>query len=665
MGRWNTDAVKSVAQATKNNPAPAASERVSFRLLPMQPEELAVLEPRERRSLIEWMESKYMLKGGTAAIEGLWSREYTPYLVPVAEWFNDMTTREIHVFACSQAAKTTFGTGAIGWITEESPGPTMLIMPTKDDVRNRVEARIRPMFAANEELLSHVRGQRVTNIFIGKQTVMDHMILYIGWPTTAEALADKPVCYIIADELGKYPPFVGAEADPMSLMRKRQRWFKTRSKLLAMTTPVTENDMSDQEWSRGDRCEWWVPCPHCDKWHQLWDPADTKNPWIARTQKDEFYPENRYKSGKLSHYFCPKCKRPWTEDDRWRAVGAGKPVPGDCKLDDNGHIIGDAPPPTSYHSCRIHAMMLHPMVETVTSLVCEFVHAIKARSMGNIQPYKDFWNSQRARPWREQKAVTDIDKLRKHIGSYPKDRVPPGVQMLTQGLDVQLDHVYSRVIGWGYLGEQWSITEERIETGATDRVENLEKLLPYLVRQFPLMENEDQHMRISLSAIDRSFNTETVDAFCVRCLGAAPIVPVAGDETVKKQQMRKGQAAGGRIQRFDLNVTAFKDALYRRYFESLAAGPGHGHLHKDTPFVVLEHLTSEEKKIKRKGDRITWIGWVPKAGVRRTDYWDCDVYASAAAELAGLWALASPAQQQKEIPPAGKPVGERPMHTKY
>lgn len=631
-----------------------------WRVLPLQAEERDILKPRARPALIDWMSNNYMLTGGTAAIEGFWSREYTPYFVPIGEWFSDTTTREIWILACSQSGKTTFGTGVNGYIVECCPGPTLLIMPTKDDVKNRVEARIRPMFAANEDLLRHVSGGRVHNIYIGKQTVFDNMIQYIGWPTTAQALADKPVCFIIADETGKYPPFVGAEADPISLMRKRQRWFKGRSKLLGMSTPVTAGDMTDEQWSRGDCCQWWCPCPHCIKWHRI----EWENVKIDRKADKSWYAEDTYARGDHSRYVCPKCGSLWTEDDRWRAVRAGKYVQGDCILDDDGHLIGQVKP-TSYRSCRIHSLMLHPMVETVSNLVVEFVRAQKAKAMGNIQPLKDFWNSQLARPWEEDRASTDIEILKKHIGRYEPMKVPAGCQMLTAGLDVQLDHVWLRVIGWGYLGEFWSIYEARIETGPTERVENLVKLIPYLVMRFELAEDPGKVMRIALSAIDRQYNADAVDAFCVRCAGVAAIVPVAGDDKLQKQTWAVGHTAGGRLKLYRLNVTAYKDALFRGYFEATVPGAGYGHLHSATEYIVLEHLTSEKKIIERKGERITWIGWVPKTPGRANHYWDTDIYARAAADIAGMWNLPNPDETKQELVPVGRPVGIKAIRTKY
>ena len=641
-----------------------AASDIQIKPLALQDEERDILEPKERETFINWLQTKYVLQGGTSAIEGPWSLEYTPYFRPIAEWMDDTTTREIWVFACSQGGKTTFGTGYLGHVVETKPGPFLLIMPTKPDVQSRVESRIRPMFRANPDLLRHVRNERVTNIFIGKQTIMDHMDLHIGWPTTAAALADKPICYILADETGKYPPYVGEEADPISLMRKRQRWFKGRSKLLAMTTPVTKDDMSDENWHRGDCCEWWVPCQHCNKWHQLaWE-----NVKIDRNKAKQWYAESQYARGKYCRYVCPNCGALWTESERWKSVSQGKFAPAASCLSGAGRLDKEVRP-SNYRSCRIHALMLHPMVETISSLTVEFVAAQKAKDAGNIQPLKDFYNSQLARPWSETRAETEIEVLKRHVGDYEKAKVPAGVQMLTAGLDVQLDHVWMRVLGWGYLGEWWSIFEQRIETGPTDRVENLEKVLPFLAMRFEVFGDPGAPLRfIRLAAIDYNFNTEAVYAFCVKCAGMSPpLIPVAGDDTVYKQQWRVGAAAGGLLKRYDLNLLSFKDALYRGYFEAVSPGPGYGHLHKDTDYVVLEHLTSEEKKIHRVAGRIRWIRWVIKEGQsgRANHYWDCDVYARAAAEIAGLWTIPDPSRPVRQRKRIGKPVSKKAIRTKY
>ena len=79
------------------------------------------------------------------------------------------------------------------------------------------------------------------------------MNLYLGWAHSAAALADVPVGLILADELGKFPPAVGKEADPMNLLRDRQRIFGRRSKLIKLTSRVDEGDLADVEYNEGDR----------------------------------------------------------------------------------------------------------------------------------------------------------------------------------------------------------------------------------------------------------------------------------------------------------------------------------------------------------------------------------------------------------------------------
>lgn len=644
--------------AVKNSQSTIVNSQ--FRVLPLQNEERDVLKPKDRPALIDWLESNYMLKGGTAAVEGLWNREYTPYFVPVAEWLGDTTTREVWVYACAQSGKTTFGTGWHGYIVDVSPGPMALVMPDKEPARERIETRFRPMYRANEDLLCHIRNRRVNNIFIGKPTAMDHMIFYLAWATTAQALADRPICYIHADETGKYPAYIGKEADPISLMRKRQRWFKGRSKLFGTTTPVTEGDLSDGQYKSGDQCEWWVPCVHCGGWHLLaWE-----NVKIDRKDNRKWYAISSYERGKKSRYVCPLCGALWSEDDRWKAVTRGKFVPAAVKLDAEGNPTGPSEP-TAIRSCRISALMLHPMVETVTSLTVEFVKTQNAKAAGNIEPFKDFWNSQLARTWREDKATTDITVLEKHIGSYPVQKIPPGVLMLAAGIDVQLDHCWLKVTGFGYLGEFWSIFEARIETGPTDRVENLKKLIPYLAMRFELTSDSNTVMRIAIGGIDRQYNSETVDAFCVYAAGLVPVIAVMGDDKLQKQSWAVGKTAGGVLNVYRLNVTMYKDALWRGYYESSVPGPGYGHLHAGTERVTLEHLTAEKKTIERKGGRIVWIGWVPKKEGMANHLWDCEVYARAAADIAGLWTLADPSDAKKQYIPPGRPVGKKTVRTKY
>jgi len=81
--------------------------------------------------------------------------------------------------------------------------------------------------------------------------------------------------------------------------------------------------------------------------------------------------------------------------------------------------------------------------------------------------------------------------------------------------------------------------------------------------------------------------------------------------------------------------------LFRLLFETSAPGSGFFHLHRETSEEIKGHLTSEEQRVYWKGFTKE-IRWVRKEGGGPNHLWDCCVYATAAAELAGVGLLRAP-----------------------
>ena len=216
-----------------------------------------VLISRDVPSLSEWAEERYILPPETAELSGPWSNDYVPYLMEPMRWLSDMATRQVTLCACTQSAKTELGNILIGRTIDVNPAPTLIVMPRENDANRRIATRLRPMFRSTPSLLTHLGG-KLDNLNIGKETILDSMILYIAWANSPAALADNPVCIVILDEAGKFPQSTGKEADPYSLSKKRQRTFRTRSKLLITSSPVGEGDIFDAEFMKGDMNEWFV-----------------------------------------------------------------------------------------------------------------------------------------------------------------------------------------------------------------------------------------------------------------------------------------------------------------------------------------------------------------------------------------------------------------------
>ena len=239
-------------------------EKLSMKLQPLDipAEMLEAWVSHDIPGLAEWAEDRYILPKETAEISGPWSNDYVPFLREPMRWLSDMATRQVTVCACSQAGKTELSNILIGRTVDVAPAPTLIVMPREHDANRRIATRLRPMFKSTPSLLHHLGG-KIDNLNIGKETILDNMILYIAWANSPAALADNPVCHIVLDEVGKYPAASGREADPISLAKKRQRTFRPRSKLLVMSSPVGEGDIFDAEFQKGDKNEWHAKCPCC------------------------------------------------------------------------------------------------------------------------------------------------------------------------------------------------------------------------------------------------------------------------------------------------------------------------------------------------------------------------------------------------------------------
>jgi phage terminase large subunit GpA-like protein len=619
------------------------------RPLPLQPEELEVLEPRERMSCSEWAPRRYVLSEKTAELPGPWSHDVAPFQVEIMDCLSDAGTRQVTVSKCTQAGGTEVGNIFVGRSVEEAPGPLLLVMPREEDVRRRVDTRLRPMFEKCPSLLRHLGG-KADNLNIGKETVLDNMILYLAWSTSPAALADNPCCYIILDEVGKYPAASGREADPVSLAKKRLRTFRTRSKLYVLSSPVVEGDLIDREYRRGDQRQWWFRCPCCGAYQSVaWADVD-----LDKDGDGHLLEEGVYRSGGHARIICRSCKAGWNEQQRWLAVCGGRWVPAGCQLDRSGRLIGHVPA-TTHASFHITAWMLNPMFVSIDELAAEFAAARAAQKAGDIGPMQDFWNSQAAEPMRVSEKRTDENKLRDHIDEgINRGQVPPAVQILTAGLDVQLDHVYAVVMGYGYLSEVFLIHEARLETGDTRQLDNYELVkgllgMPFFrttpAGQTPAAEGtvdaatRRPALHIRKAAIDFNYRSDTVLDFCRSVRNQYDVVPVRGDPTVKGVMYRTSKYPDGLVH-FNLGVNALKGRLWR-LMDNGQKGPGYLHLHGQSDDELLSQLTSEEEVTDPKTKQ---RGWRKRPGrsAQPNHYWDCCVYADFAAELSGARMLRDP-----------------------
>lgn len=601
--------------------------------LAIQPEEVELLTPADRRTVSEWATARRKLSPKTTHLAGDWSNDYAPWGVEIMDSLSDPGIRQVTEKKPAQGGGSERANNFKGWIIEEAPGPLLEVMPTEKDTARRVNTRTRTMFESTPTLRKHLPGGDLDAINIGKETLLDNMIMYLGWAGSAAALADNPICYVILDEVGKYPARTKKEADPVSLAKERMRTFYTRSKLYCLSTPVVSSDLIDREFNLGDKREWWIKCTHCGDYHiPAWG-----NVKLDKDETGGLLSKDDYESGGHSRYVCPECGVLWTEMERWMAVVAGRWCPDGCTVEPSGRIAGVIPI-TTHRSYHISALILYPGFMTVDRLAGMWAEAIDAKKSGDIGPLQNFINSQLGEVWEEAEKETDEKKLSIHKGTYSFGTIPDGVQLLTCGADIQLDHVWAAVLGWGYLSECWLIDVVRLETGDTGNIENLQLLRSYLRSEF--LTADGRKFFIRKSAIDSGYRPDPILDLC-RQATELDVIPVRGDDSVRTRVFRAVKNPGTPVIRYDLNVNVIKDRLYRLMYESDQPGPGYYHLPQDCDEDTLEQLASEEQRIERHGRRQRII-WAKKSAGRANHIWDCNVYAAFAAELAGARMLADP-----------------------
>jgi phage terminase large subunit GpA-like protein len=414
------------------------------------------------------------------------------------------------------------------------------------------------------------------------------------------------------------------------------------SKLLGTSTLALAGDLTDRELQAGDQRQNWVKCPFCKQRHVTkWKYVD-----LDKDSARGLLDPKDYLMGDCARYVCPECGVLWTEQDRWNAVTDGVWAPRDCKVTPEGRITGKvfSNPQKSYY---VPSFLIYPGFMTMGKLAKLWAVAQREKKKGDIGPLQNFINSRLTETFTQAEQKTDVDMLRPHIGNYEAGTVPQGVAFLTAAIDVQIDHFWFGVIGWGYLSQAWLIFAARIEGGDTKHIANYNTLREYLSMSFPLVEDPDKTMHIKKIGIDCNYRPHTVIDFCSQCT-EVDIVPVRGDPHVKASVSRAKKLEDGKTIRYDLDVDILKSRLHRLLFQAKVPGPGYMHLYKDIPEEYLEQLASEEQRTVRTKRR-NETKWVLKNEHQPNHIFDLSGYATFIAELAGLRAIRDPANPRRKI----------------
>lgn len=574
--------------------------------------------PREI-TVSRWADENRMLDPKTSAEPGQWRTERTPYLREIMNAFNDPFVEEITVMASTQIGKTESLYNMIGYVIDQDPGPVLLVMPRETDARSVSYHRVIPMLQLSPALSTHLTdaSDDITKL----EYNLDHMIVYFAGSNSPAALAQRPVRYLFFDEVDKFPKFSGKEADPIKLAQERTRTFWNR-KIVKSSSPTTRQGYICREYERSDRRRYYVPCPHCGEYQIL---VFSQIKWPKEERNAE-----KIKNERLAWYECRCCNKKILDKRKTKMLEKGLWAPEDTEITPDGNIKGEIP---EYKHRGFWISALYSSWLTFSEIAAEFL-----KSENYPELLMNFVNSWLAEIWEEKLEETKPAHLKALVDNYEEGILPRGILVLTAGVDVQLDHFYIAIRGWGYGEESWLVRACKVESWEDVIAVALKTDYPYI--------DGKEVLSVRLTCVDSGYRVNEVYEVgrkykdIVRVTKGRDSFP--GGEMYRVNYIdrnSRGKPIPGGLGLWHLNTSYYKDKI-SRMVHSDPGDPSQWHLFKDVQETYIKQFCAEQKiqMRDRKTGRVYEV-WKRVTGGAPNHYLDCEVGAAAAADMLRVSAM--------------------------
>jgi len=577
-----------------------------------------------------------------SSVAGPWRNATTPYLAGImdASFFPSVET--VIVCAAPQTGKSEAVNNCIGYAVDRRPGSVLYIYPDEQTARENSKDRIADMILTSPRLKEYLTGADDDISFY--RLNLRHLQIYMGWARSAARLANKPVPYVVFDEVDKYPDTAGRkEASPIALGEKRTRTYRGFRKIWKFSSPTIETGPVWTALCTEVRVVfvYLVRCPECGALQHM--RCDETHFRIPENERDP----NVIEAGNLGWYECNACRAKWDDDLRDEAVQNGEWRAGAVK---DGAVVYQRSEVGGQRSEEEkQGMTLWEYLEKyrpkkigfhIPSWISHFVglSEVMARFLKGTRDktaLKDFKNNDEAVPWRQYEVIREEDAILALKDDRPRGRVPGGgmVAGLVAAVDTQDDGFWYRIRAFGFGGaaltkESWGIREGFVTTW-----EALEQILwadKYM--------DPDGNAYVIRMAIQDALGHRTAEVyrFCIKNRGR--IIPSFGKQNMAQAHTYanlqyfpggKKPIPGG-LKGINVNTNYYKDEL-SALLEISPADPGAWHENAEFSDAYARHMTSEF--INDKGV------WECPSG-KENHLWDCAVLCLVAHDVLGMmyWA---------------------------
>jgi phage terminase large subunit GpA-like protein len=552
-----------------------------------------------------------------------------PYLVEVMDSCLEPGIEQVTLQKCSQMGGSEVLNNIIGYFMHQDPAPILFVTSGDKEAKAYSKERIAKMIDATPVLRARIEVAGGDDTTLSKDFTGGH--LAVAGANAPAGLRSRPRRVILLDEVDSYPPSAGDEGDPVGLAEARTRTFWNRV-IVKVSTPTLEG-LSRIEAAVNDADEirlYCVPCPHCAHMQHLrfaqlkWEKSEGKH-----------LPET-------AEYLCESCGAliPERRKGWMNAHGEWRPHRKLEKEEQDATIASTWG--THWEPCERKSR--------VKSVAFTGLNALYSPWMSWEEVVTDFlakksdrmrlqvWvNTVLGEVFREAGYQLDANPLMRRQEVYPENPVPPGVLLITAGVDVQADRLEVELVGWGIGYENWSLDFIRIpgdpslEGGVWSTLDHV------LARTFD--HPAGVKLRIFSTAIDSGFMTQEVYRYCSTRF-AANVWAVKGiGEEGRAIWDKPSNRNKYKVPLYPIGVDTAKTAFYAHLRvqrpRDWTGGPvpGYCHFPARAPYdeEYFRQLTSEKVVIRQTARNVLKRQWIRRPG-RRAEGLDCRIYAFAAHE---------------------------------
>ncbi|MCA9362638.1 phage terminase large subunit family protein [Candidatus Kaiserbacteria bacterium] len=540
---------------------------------------------------MEWADERRYLSGEASAEPGRWKTSRVEVARGVMLAYSDPQVHTITIMACTQLLKTEFINNVVAQHIDQDPCPIIVLQPSEKLGEAWSKDRLAPMLRDSPVLRGKVKSPRSRdsgNTILHKTFPGGH-ISVIG-ANAPSNLAMRPVRIVLSDEVDKYPHSAGTEGDPIALVEERAATFWNSKKVRTCSPTVKGYSRIEASYEESDKRLYYVPCPHCQEMQTLvW--AQVK--W----EKD---------NPKTARYHCASCGKGWSEPERLGAIQKGE---WRATAPFNGHA-------------GFKVNKLASPWEPIPTLARKFLEAKKSP-----ETLKAFINTQLAETWEEEGEGIEPEGLLARKENWG-DLLPPGVVIITAGVDVQGDRLECEIIGWGIGEESWSL--DYIKIYGDPGAESVWERLDVVLNRFYTHTNGTSY-NITATCIDTGgHHTEQVYNFCkprfIKGVYAIKGSSLAGRPVVNRKPTRVGRS----VRLFHVGTDTAKELIYSR-LAITEPGIGYCHFPSNYDAEYFKGLTSERVVTRYSHGRPKRV-WAKDPGARNEPL-DCRVYALAALKI--------------------------------